>query len=93
MILNYFIYVPVLHQFFAYYYDRSQSLWTSVILHAIFNGFGTAYYYTSGAMTRPDQMVVGDMQVAVGVNLGVLLLLLPFSWLLFRRIQKERSVT
>ncbi len=93
MILNYFIYVPVLHQFFAYYYDRSQSLWTSVILHAIFNGFGTAYYYTSGAMTRPDQMVIGDMQVAMGVNVGVLLLLLPFSWLLFRRIQKERSVT
>lgn len=92
MILNYLIYVPVLHQFFSYYYDRTQSLWISVILHAIFNGYGTAYYYTSGAMTRPDQLVVGDMQVALGVNLGTWLLLLPYSWLLIRRIKKERSV-
>ncbi|MCL6613917.1 MAG: CPBP family intramembrane metalloprotease [Firmicutes bacterium] len=93
MILNYFIYVPILHQFFAYYYDRTQSLWTSVILHAIFNGFGTAYYYTSGVMTRPDQLVIGDMRVTLWVNAGVLILLLPFSWLLFQRIQKERSAT
>jgi hypothetical protein len=44
-------------------------------------------------MTRPDQLVIGDMQVTFGVNVGVLLLLLPFSWLLFRRIQKERHAT
>lgn len=93
MIVNYLIYVPILHQFFAYYYDRTQSLWTSVILHAVFNGFGTAYYYTSGVMTRPDQLVIGNMQVTLGVNVGVLILLLPFSWLLFQRIQKERSAT
>lgn len=93
MIVNYLIYVPILHQFFAYYYDRTQSLWTSVILHAIFNGFGTAYYYTSGIMTRPDQMVTGDIGVTIGVNVGVLILLLPFSWLLFQRIQQERFAT
>lgn len=91
MIANYLIYVPILHQFLAYYYDRTQSLWASVILHAIFNGFGTAYYYTSGRMTRPDQLVMGDVQVALGVNVGVLSLLSPFSWLLFQRIQQERS--
>ncbi len=91
MILSYFIYVPILHQFFAYYYDRTQSLWTTVILHAVFNGFGTAYYYTSGLMTRPDQLVAGDMRVTLGVNVGVLTLLLPYSWLLFRRIRKEQS--
>ncbi len=90
MILNYLLYVPVLHQFFAYYYDRTQSLWTTVVLHAIFNGFGTAYYYTSGAMTRPDQLVTGDMEVTLGINVGVLILLLPYAWLLFRRIRKER---
>lgn len=93
MILNYLIYVPVLHQFFAYYYDRTGSLWTAVALHAIFNGFGTAYYYTSGAMTRPDQLVVGDMTVTLGVNLGVLILLMPYSWLLFRSIRKEQPAT
>ncbi len=93
MILNYFLYIPILHQFFAYYYDRTQSLWTSVILHAVFNGFGTAYYYTSGVMTRPDQLVTGDMGVTIGVNVGVLILLLPFSWLLFYRIQQERIAT
>lgn len=91
MIVNYLIYVPILHQFFAYYYDRTQSLGTSVILHAIFNGFGTAYYYTSGLMTRPDQLVTGEMGVTIGVNVGVLILLLPYSWLLFQRIQQERS--
>lgn len=91
MILNYFLYVPILHQFFAYYYDRTQSLWTSVILHAVFNGFGTAYYYTSGVMTRPDQLVTGDIGVTIGVNVGVLILLLPYSWLLSRRIQQERT--
>lgn len=90
MILNYLLYVPILHQFFAYYYDRTQSLWAAVILHAIFNGFGTAYYYTSGAMTRPDQLVTGDMGVTLGINVGVLILLLPYSWLLFRRTRKER---
>lgn len=93
MILNYFLYVPILHQFFAYYYDRTQSLWISVILHAVFNGFGTAYYYTSGVMTRPDQLVTGDIGVTIGVNVGVLILLLPFSWLLFHRIQRERIAT
>jgi len=62
-----------------------------VILHAIFNGFGTTYYYTSGAMTRPDQLVTGDMRVTLFVNAGVLILLLPFSRLLFQRIRKERS--
>lgn len=92
MIVNYLIYVPILHQFLAYYYDRTQSLWTSVILHAIFNGFGTAYYYTSGLMTRPDQLVTGDMRVAMGVNAGVLILLLPYSWLLFQRIRQEQRV-
>ncbi len=93
MILNYFLYVPILHQFFAYYYDRTQSLWTSVMLHAVFNGFGTAYYYTSGVMTRPDQLVTGDIRVTIGVNVGVLILLLPFSWLLFHRVQQERVAT
>ncbi len=93
MILNYFIYVPILHQFLAYYYDRTQSLWTSVILHAVFNGFGTAYYYTSGVMTRPDQLVTGDIRVTIGVNVGVLILLSPFSWLLFHRIKRERIAT
>lgn len=79
MIVNYLIYVPIFHQFLAYYYDRTGSLWTSVVLHAIFNGFGTAYYFTSGTMTRPDQLVVGDIQVTIGVNAGTLILLLPYS--------------
>ena len=93
MILNYLLYVPILHQFFAYYYDRTQSLWTSVILHAVYNGFGTAYFYTVGAMTRPDQLVTGDIGVTLWVNAGVFVLLLPYSWLLFRRLRKERLAT
>jgi len=83
--------VPIFHQFLAYYYDRTGSLWTSVVLHAIFNGFGTAYYFTSGIMTRPDQLAMGDIQVTMGVNAGTLILLLPYSWLLFRRIRQEQS--
>jgi hypothetical protein len=31
------------------------------------------------------------VQVSLGVNAGVLLLLLPFSWLLFQRIRQEQS--
>ena len=92
MILNYLLYVPVLHQFFAYYYERTQSLWVCVLLHAMFNGFGTAYYYTSGAMTRPDRLVMGDMGVTLWVNAGVLLLLSPYAWLLWRRVRRERAV-
>jgi membrane protease YdiL (CAAX protease family) len=91
MILGYLLYVPVLHQFLAYYYDRTRSLWTSVTLHAIFNGFGTAYFYTSGAMTRPDQLMVGDLGVTLWVNAAVLVLLLPYSWLLFQRVRQERA--
>lgn len=64
---------------------------TNVILHAAFNGFGTAHNDTRGAPTRPDALVSGDLFVAIGVNVGVLILLLPCSWRRIRHLQRERS--
>jgi hypothetical protein len=73
------------------YYDRSQSLETIAILHAVFNGFGTAYYYISRALTRLDQLGSRDLHVTSGLNVGVLILLPPYSWRLIRHLQRERS--
>ena len=102
MILGYLIYVPVLHQYIAYFYEKSTTLIVPVILHAVFNGFGTAQYLTTRiqgslgemtqeqilALSRPDLMTRGEVLVTLGVNLATFVLLLPFSVLLQREISR-----
>lgn len=58
---------------------------------AVFLGVasGVSWAAWSGVVTRPDQLLMGEMAVALWVNAAVLVLLLPYSWLLLRRIQFE----